>query len=184
MKKMKQTMLLFAVLIIGCSDDTSIENLNPESEEGLKSERLIKDIEYDGDERGSHFFYESDLLSKSSTLNSANYELYEYNTKGKIINVTQYYDSREAPDNTLGLDFNNPKNFNDTEYVTIYNWVNDYSIKIRGTQYNFDENGLVHSVEQSGFQSESFNIYYKDNQIDKVIYGSGNVYTFECMSSN
>lgn len=187
-EKFKPTRLvaLLAVIFLfyscgGDPDDPLTDDIDDKVQP--KEVKLIKDIYYDGNESGSHFYYENNRLLKSSVLNRGNYEVYNYNSKGSITKITQYYDNRNTPDNSVELDFNYTDNFNDTEYTTTYTWLNDNSFKIGSKQYNFNNEGLVQSVDCSDSSCEPYKIYYKNNQIDKVVYNEGkssqNTYTFE-----
>ncbi|MDP3314381.1 hypothetical protein [Lutibacter sp.] len=174
------TVLTIILLQYSCGDESK-DDINIIEEPN--SVKLIKDILYSGSESGSHFYYEDNKLTKSSVLNRGNYEVYTYNSNNKISKIKQYYDNSNVPNNSVALNFNYASNFNDNEYLIEYVWLNNNAFKSRSKQYNFDSKGLVQSVECSDSDCESVNIYYKNNQIDKVIYNEGksyqSIYTFE-----
>lgn len=175
------TLILIFVLIYSCGGET---NDSTTDDDAQPKERLIKDIQGSGDggNFSSHFNYENNILSKSSVLNRGTYEVYNYNSNGRINLIRQYNDNGDVPNNSAGLDFNYANNFNDAEYLTEYVWLGTNSFTKESTQYNFNNEGLVQNVECSDSNCESVNIYYKNNQIDKVIYNEGKsfqtTYTF------
>jgi len=177
--EMRQLIILVVIVILNssCSKGADDEVI---PKENIK---LLKEIIYEWGSP-SDFYYENDVLLKSKILNNTLYELYEYNDNGKINLITQYKDVNDFPNNSEEVDFNDENNFNDYEYYTEYNWLNENSFIIGDKQYNFDENGLVQSIDCTNFDDcSTVNIYYLKNQIDKVIYNEGtqyqSVYTFE-----
>lgn len=176
MKFKTPALMLALVLFCNCSNESIVTDENDDNSIVIMK---VKDIVGGPD---THYYYEDDKIMKSSMLNRANYEVYQYNIENKITRIIRYEDNINFPNNSSELDFDNANNFNDNEYYTDYEWSNSKSFLRKGKQYNINDEGLLESVVCIS-SCESVNIYYSNGGVSQVLYNEGmssqNIYTYE-----